>query len=77
MTDEMTFVGRYAPIGVCVAAFLLLFLLLVFFCCENRHRINVAIGEHEQRNLMTGEHIVADIHCNMCDSVLGWKYVRV
>lgn len=26
---------------------------------------------------MTGLHTVADIHCNVCDTVLGWKYVRV
>lgn len=26
---------------------------------------------------MTGLHVVADIHCNICDSVLGWKYVCI
>ncbi len=25
---------------------------------------------------MTGIHIVADIYCNVCSNVLGWKYVR-
>lgn len=25
---------------------------------------------------MTGMHTVADIYCNVCNSVLGWKYVR-
>lgn len=40
-------------------------------------RINVALGQREERRLITGHHVVADIHCKVCDSVLGWKYVRV
>lgn len=39
-------------------------------------RINVSLGETEERSLMTGMHTVADIYCNVCNSVLGWKYVR-
>lgn len=27
------------------------------------------------RNLVTGQHIVADISCTVCGSGLGWKYV--
>lgn len=42
-----------------------------------RCRINVGVGNHEERRLLTGVHIVADIYCNVCRSVLGWKYVRV
>lgn len=42
---------------------------------EPWNRTNVALGEKEERRLMTGAHVVADIHCNVCDSVLGWKYV--
>eukprot|EP00174_Griffithsia_okiensis_P000007 GO255310.1.p1 GENE.GO255310.1~~GO255310.1.p1 ORF type:complete len:114 (+),score=14.38 GO255310.1:85-426(+) len=38
--------------------------------------INVAVGQSEERRLMTGLHTVADIHCNICNSVLGWKYVE-
>lgn len=38
--------------------------------------INVALGDTEDRSLLTGIHTVADIHCNVCDCVLGWKYVR-
>lgn len=28
------------------------------------------------RNLVTGQHIVSDISCQICDSTLGWKYVE-
>jgi hypothetical protein len=27
------------------------------------------------RELLTGAHVVADVTCNICGSVLGWKYV--
>lgn len=39
-------------------------------------RVNVALGEKEQRELITGIHVVADIFCNVCENALGWKYVR-
>lgn len=26
--------------------------------------------------LLTGLHVVADIYCKVCESRLGWKYVR-
>lgn len=38
--------------------------------------INVRLGNSETRQLMTGFHTVSDIHCIMCDSVLGWKYMK-
>lgn len=38
--------------------------------------INVVLGHTEQRRLMTGLHTVADIHCNLCNCILGWKYVH-
>ena len=38
--------------------------------------MNVSIGEKEERNMMTGMHIVADIFCVGCGSIVGWKYVR-
>eukprot|EP00177_Eucheuma_denticulatum_P004119 GFKZ01007475.1.p2 GENE.GFKZ01007475.1~~GFKZ01007475.1.p2 ORF type:complete len:129 (+),score=21.72 GFKZ01007475.1:48-389(+) len=38
--------------------------------------INVCVGKTEERRLMTGMHTVADIHCNMCNTVLGWKYLE-
>ena len=43
---------------------------LLFLVC----RVNVTLGPREDRVLMTGLHTVCDIHCTICDSVLGWKY---
>ncbi|PWZ45488.1 hypothetical protein Zm00014a_010276 [Zea mays] len=40
------------------------------------HAMNVVVGAKEDRHLMTGLHTVADIYCNDCREVLGWKYVR-
>ncbi|KAJ9612833.1 uncharacterized protein PV06_07284 [Exophiala oligosperma] len=28
------------------------------------------------RNLVTGQHVVSDINCAICRSILGWKYVE-
>mmetsp|Transcript_10103 Transcript_10103/g.30864 ORF Transcript_10103/g.30864 Transcript_10103/m.30864 type:complete len:122 (+) Transcript_10103:152-517(+) len=39
--------------------------------------VNVGVGDKEERMLITGLHTVADIFCNVCLSVLGWKYVSV
>ena len=36
--------------------------------------INVSQGPKEERILITGLHTVCDIYCNVCHSVLGWKY---
>ena len=38
-------------------------------------RLNVKLGELEERTLITGRHDVSDIRCQTCDMVLGWKYV--
>lgn len=40
-------------------------------------RVNVSVGEREERMMMTGLHTVADIFCVGCGSIVGWKYVRV
>ncbi|KAF0889967.1 hypothetical protein E2562_034423 [Oryza meyeriana var. granulata] len=40
------------------------------------HAMNVVVGAKEDRQLMTGLHTVADIYCNDCREVLGWKYER-
>ncbi|KAM3196821.1 hypothetical protein ACQJBY_072490 [Aegilops geniculata] len=40
------------------------------------HAMNVTTGAKEDRQLMTGLHTVADIHCHDCREVLGWKYER-
>ena len=38
--------------------------------------VNVNSGPTENRLLLTGLHVVADIYCNGCETRLGWKYVR-
>lgn len=35
----------------------------------------MSIGRSARRQLVTGEHVVADISCKTCDTVVGWKYV--
>ncbi|CAN6466072.1 unnamed protein product [Victoria cruziana] len=40
------------------------------------HAMNIVLGPKENRQLMTGLHTVADVHCCECREVLGWKYVR-
>lgn len=37
--------------------------------------INISVGRPEERILVTGPHIVADISCAVCGAVVGWKYV--
>lgn len=37
--------------------------------------LNIRIGRSENRQLVTGWHVVADITCGICMSKLGWKYV--
>jgi hypothetical protein len=36
--------------------------------------VNVTAGPIEKRNLRTGMHQVADIYCNQCQEIVGWKY---
>lgn len=38
-------------------------------------RVNVGCGPAEERVLLTGLHAVADIYCESCKTMLGWKYV--
>ena len=44
--------------------------------CGDPGRVNVTVGRKEERMMTTGMHIVADIFCVRCGSILGWKYVR-
>ncbi|KAH8161231.1 hypothetical protein CIB48_g7017 [Xylaria polymorpha] len=37
--------------------------------------INIKVGKPENRNLVTGEHVVADIQCATCRARIGWKYI--
>jgi len=41
----------------------------------SRDLVNVRVGRPENRQLVTGAHVVADISCVVCDATLGWKYV--
>jgi len=36
---------------------------------------NVTTGPQENRMLLTGLHVVADIYCRACENRLGWKYL--
>ncbi|CBJ29004.1 conserved unknown protein [Ectocarpus siliculosus] len=36
--------------------------------------VNVSTGRPEDRLLLTGMHVVADISCKACGAELGWKY---
>ncbi|CAL5335113.1 unnamed protein product [Camellia sinensis] len=36
--------------------------------------VNVTFGDKEERMMMTGMHIVVDIFCVGCGSIVGWKY---
>ncbi|KAG9239543.1 yippee zinc-binding/DNA-binding /Mis18, centromere assembly-domain-containing protein [Amylocarpus encephaloides] len=37
--------------------------------------LNSRIGRSVNRELLTGAHVVADVSCSICGTVLGWKYV--
>ncbi|KAH8178966.1 yippee zinc-binding/DNA-binding /Mis18, centromere assembly domain-containing protein [Sarocladium implicatum] len=37
--------------------------------------LNLRVGRNENRQLVTGWHVVADISCGICSTKLGWKYV--
>ena len=37
--------------------------------------INTKTGRSVNRELLTGAHVVADVTCSICQTVLGWKYV--
>jgi len=41
---------------------------------QQTNSINVTMGPLEERNLMTGLHVVCDIYCVNCKSNVGWKY---
>ncbi|TGO84854.1 hypothetical protein BPOR_0458g00070 [Botrytis porri] len=36
---------------------------------------NVRVGRPANRELLTGHHVVADVNCAVCNTLLGWKYV--
>ncbi|CAO1624331.1 unnamed protein product [Jaminaea pallidilutea] len=38
--------------------------------------INTTVGKAEDRQLLTGLHTVADLHCKGCDALVGWTYLK-
>jgi hypothetical protein len=42
---------------------------------KSNELINTKIGRSVNRELLTGAHVVADVTCTICGTVLGWKYV--
>lgn len=40
-----------------------------------RELVNTKTGRSVTRELLTGTHVVADVSCVICGTVLGWKYV--
>ena len=40
------------------------------------HAINVAHGAAEQRDLMSGRHVVRDTFCACCCALVGWSYLK-
>jgi len=41
----------------------------------SKELVNTKIGRSVNRELLTGAHVVADVSCVICGTVLGWKYV--
>lgn len=37
-------------------------------------RVNITLSSSEQRQLMTGLHVVADVFCVCCKRSIGWHY---
>lgn len=38
--------------------------------------VNVDEGHPEERDLLTGKHIVCDVTCVQCKCYIGWKYIK-
>lgn len=38
--------------------------------------VNVDEGQSEERELLTGKHLVCDVTCIQCKSYIGWKYIK-
>ena len=39
--------------------------------------VNCYLGPREDRALTKGLHVVADIHCRCCETLLGWRHLGV
>ncbi|ESZ91384.1 hypothetical protein SBOR_8236 [Sclerotinia borealis F-4128] len=42
---------------------------------RSKNLSNIRIGRAVNRELLTGHHVVADVNCAVCNTLLGWKYV--
>ena len=38
--------------------------------------MNLSTGPSEQKTLMSGLHVVCDVFCKGCTTIVGWKYVN-
>lgn len=38
--------------------------------------VNIIASEQIERTMTTGRHVVRDISCRQCRTVVGWKYER-
>ncbi|KAB5554359.1 yippee family protein [Coniochaeta sp. 2T2.1] len=47
-----------------------------FLALDESELLNIKIGSRENRQLVTGAHVVADISCAVCGTKVGWKYVE-
>ncbi|KAL3508704.1 hypothetical protein ACH5RR_028105 [Cinchona calisaya] len=36
--------------------------------------VNITVGPHEERMMLSGMHTVADLYCCFCGQIVGWKY---
>ena len=36
---------------------------------------NIFLGPEDEKEMMTGTHIVSDVYCVSCSTVIGWTYV--
>jgi hypothetical protein len=60
-------------------SFYLFFPVQAFHCRHGKaylfnNVVNVSAGPQEDRMMTTGKHTVADIYCNCCQQLVGWKY---
>ena len=43
----------------------------------NYHRVNTTCGPKEDKLLLSGLHVICDLFCKNCHTIVGWKYVNV
>lgn len=41
-----------------------------------RHAMNIVMGPKEERQLITGNFVIANIYCHTCGEGMGWKYIQ-